>query len=89
MRCCSARPERVAAAAGAVAGALALQSRSGAAELLAARFPDLDGRARRLLDWQGSVAAVQFLGDLVRALPGRDAATGCCKAAMGFERRSK
>jgi thiol-disulfide isomerase/thioredoxin len=41
-----------AAAAGAVAGALALQSRSGAADLLAARYPDLDGRMHRLLDWR-------------------------------------
>ena len=44
-----------AAVAGAIAGALALQSRSGAAELLAARYPDTDGRVRRLLDWRGSV----------------------------------
>ena len=50
----------VAAAAGAVAGALALQSRSGAAELLAARYPDMDGRVRRLLDWRGSVLLCNF-----------------------------
>jgi thiol-disulfide isomerase/thioredoxin len=42
-----------AAVAGGVAGSLALQSRSGAAELLAARFSDLDGKPRRLLDWKG------------------------------------
>jgi thiol-disulfide isomerase/thioredoxin len=42
-----------AAAAGALAGVFALQARSGAAELLAARFTDLDGRPRRLLEWQG------------------------------------
>ena len=49
-----------AAGAGAVAGALALQSRSGAADLLAARYPDLDGRVRRLLDWQGRVVLCNF-----------------------------
>jgi thiol-disulfide isomerase/thioredoxin len=48
------------AAAGAVAGALALQSRSGAAELLAARYPDLDGRMHRLLDWRGKVLLCNF-----------------------------
>ena len=50
----------VAAVAGAVAGALALQARSGAAELLAARYPDTDGRVRRLLDWRGSVVLCNF-----------------------------
>ena len=49
-----------AAAAGAVAGALALQSRSGAADLLAARYPDLDGRMHRLLDWRGKVLLCNF-----------------------------
>jgi len=49
-----------AAAAGAVVGALFLQSRSGAAPLLSARFPDLAGRERRLLDWQGHVLVVNF-----------------------------
>ena len=49
-----------AAAAGAVAGALALQSRSGAADLLAARYPDLDGRVHRLLDWRGRVLLCNF-----------------------------
>jgi thiol-disulfide isomerase/thioredoxin len=49
-----------AAAAGAVVGALALQARSGAADLLAARYPDLDGRVRRLLDWQGRVLLCNF-----------------------------
>ena len=42
-----------AAALGGVAGVIALQSGSGAAELLAAPFRDLEGRPRRLLDWQG------------------------------------
>lgn len=49
-----------AAAAGAFAGALALQSRSGAADLLAARYPDLDGRVQRLLDWRGRVLLCNF-----------------------------
>lgn len=49
-----------AAAAGAVVGVLALQSRSGAAALLAARFQDLDGRPRRLLEWQGRVLLCNF-----------------------------
>jgi thiol-disulfide isomerase/thioredoxin len=49
-----------AAAAGAIAGAFALQSRTGAADLLAARYPDLEGRVRRLLDWQGSVLLCNF-----------------------------
>jgi thiol-disulfide isomerase/thioredoxin len=42
-----------AAVAGGVAGIFALQSGSGAADLLAATFRDLDGQQRRLLDWQG------------------------------------
>jgi peroxiredoxin len=50
----------VAAAAGAVAGALALQARSGAADLLAAGYPDLEGRMRRLLDWRGKVLLCNF-----------------------------
>src|SRR5262245_2343842 len=49
-----------AAAAGAVGGVLALQARSGAAQLLAARFPDLSGKPRRLLDWQGQVILCNF-----------------------------
>src|SRR5688500_1602392 len=49
-----------AAAGGSGAGALALQSRSGAADLLAARFPDLEGRVHRLLDWRGRVLLCNF-----------------------------
>lgn len=49
-----------AAAAGALMGVLALQSRSGAADLLAARFHDLAGRPRRLLEWQGRVLLCNF-----------------------------
>jgi thiol-disulfide isomerase/thioredoxin len=49
-----------AAAAGGVAGALFLQSRSGAAPLLAANFLDLDGKPRRLRDWQGGALLCNF-----------------------------
>ena len=49
-----------AAAAGGVAGVLALQSASGAAALLAASFPDLEGKPRRLLDWQGRGVICNF-----------------------------
>lgn len=49
-----------AAAAGSLIGVLALQSRSGAAELLAASFTDLSGKPRRLLEWQGRVVACNF-----------------------------
>ena len=49
-----------AAAAGGLAGVLALQSRSGAADLLAARFQDLEGRPRRLLEWQGRALLCNF-----------------------------
>jgi thiol-disulfide isomerase/thioredoxin len=49
-----------AAAAGAVAGAFFWQQRSGAAALLNAVFPDLQGQARRLQDWHGSTVVVNF-----------------------------
>jgi thiol-disulfide isomerase/thioredoxin len=49
-----------AAVAGGVAGALALQSRSGAADLLASTYPDLSGRARRLVEWQGRPLLCNF-----------------------------
>ncbi|MCD6042798.1 MAG: thioredoxin, partial [Burkholderiales bacterium] len=49
-----------AAAAGALVGVLTLQSRSGAAELLAARFEDLEGRGRRLIDWRGRALLCNF-----------------------------
>lgn len=49
-----------AAAAGALSGAFYLQSQSGAAELLAARLGDLDGRPRRLLEWQGRALLCNF-----------------------------
>ena len=49
-----------AAAAGAVVGALTLQAGSGAADLLAARFEDLEGRPRRLIDWRGRALLCNF-----------------------------
>ena len=49
-----------AAAGGALVGALLVQSRSGAARLLSASFVDLDGRARRLLEWRGQVVVCNF-----------------------------
>jgi thiol-disulfide isomerase/thioredoxin len=49
-----------AAAAGAFSGALMLQSRSGAAELLGARFSDLESRPRRLLEWRGRALLCNF-----------------------------
>jgi thiol-disulfide isomerase/thioredoxin len=49
-----------AAVAGGVAGVLALQSRSGAAELLSSTYPDLSGRPRRLLEWQGRPLVCNF-----------------------------
>ena len=50
----------VAAAAGAVVGAFTLQAGSGAAELLGARFLDLEGRPRRLIDWSGRALLCNF-----------------------------
>lgn len=49
-----------AAAVGALVGPMLVQSRSGAADLLAARFPDLAGRQRKLLEWQGRVLVCNF-----------------------------
>lgn len=49
-----------AAVVGGVAGALVLQSRSGAADLLASRFADLSGQPRRLLEWQGKALLCNF-----------------------------
>ena len=49
-----------AAVAGALAGVLALQSRSGAADLLSARFQDLQGRPRRLIEWRGRALLCNF-----------------------------
>ena len=50
----------VAAAAGAVVGAFTLQAGSGAADVLAARFQDLEGRPRRLIDWTGRALLCNF-----------------------------
>ena len=49
-----------AAVAGAVVGALGLQTRTGAAELLATPLPDLTGKSRTLREWQGRVLLVNF-----------------------------
>lgn len=49
-----------AAIAGGVAGALALQRQSGAAQLLSSTFPDLSGRPRRLAEWQGRYLVCNF-----------------------------
>src|SRR5688572_434855 len=49
-----------AAGAGGLAGALLLQSRTGAAALLSATYPDLSGRPRRLREWQGRTLLVNF-----------------------------
>ena len=49
-----------AAGVGGLAGALLLQSRSGAAALLSATYPDLSGRPRKLLEWQGRALLVNF-----------------------------
>jgi thiol-disulfide isomerase/thioredoxin len=49
-----------AAAAGALSGVFALQSGSGAADLLGARFADLEGRERRLVEWQGRALVCNF-----------------------------
>lgn len=46
--------------AGSLVGALALQSGSGAAKLLAASFVDLGGRPRPIREWQGRVLLCNF-----------------------------
>lgn len=45
---------------GALAGALGIQSTSGAGKLLSSSFPDLAGRRRRLTEWQGRVVLFNF-----------------------------
>jgi thiol-disulfide isomerase/thioredoxin len=49
-----------AAVVGGVVGALALQSRSGAAHLLASSFAEPSGQRRRLTEWQGKVLLCNF-----------------------------
>jgi thiol-disulfide isomerase/thioredoxin len=46
--------------AGALVGPLVLQRQTGAGTLLSTVFPDLQGQARRLRDWDGHVAVVNF-----------------------------
>jgi len=50
----------VAAATGVLVGPMILQSRSGAAELLSARFPDTSGRVRGLSEWSGQILVCNF-----------------------------
>ncbi|HKQ29093.1 MAG TPA: TlpA disulfide reductase family protein [Burkholderiales bacterium] len=45
---------------GGLVGALALQSGTGAADLLASRYPDLSGRIRALSEWQGRRLVCNF-----------------------------
>lgn len=49
-----------AAVAGSIVGAVALQSQTGAADLLSSSFPDLSGRPRRLSEWQGRPLLCNF-----------------------------
>ena len=49
-----------AAGAGLFAGALFLQSGSGASALLSAAYPDVAGRERRLVEWKGRVLVCNF-----------------------------
>lgn len=49
-----------AAAFGALIGSFASQSGSGAAELLSARYQDLSGQPRRLIDWRGKALLCNF-----------------------------
>ena len=49
-----------AAAAGALIGAFALQSQTGATALLSHPFLDLEGNPRRLVEWQGRVLVCNF-----------------------------
>lgn len=50
----------VAAAAGGLMGAVALQSRSGVGELLSSSFVDLAGENRRLAQWRGRALVCNF-----------------------------
>lgn len=49
-----------AAVIGGIVGALALQSRSGAADLLGSPFIDLSGQPRRLVEWRGKALLCNF-----------------------------
>jgi thiol-disulfide isomerase/thioredoxin len=49
-----------AAGAGVFFGPLFLQSQTGAAQLLAVRYPDLTGKPRQLLEWKGKVVICNF-----------------------------
>jgi thiol-disulfide isomerase/thioredoxin len=49
-----------AAVTGAIVGPLVLQSESGAADLLSARYPDVAGVPRQLSEWRGRVLVCNF-----------------------------
>ena len=50
----------VAVTAGLLVGPIIRQSRSGAAELLSARYPDLSGRVRGMSEWSGKTLLCNF-----------------------------
>src|SRR5260370_34851724 len=71
-----------AAVAGGLAGALALQAQSGAADLLAAPFRDLSGAKRTLREWQGRILVRNLSGP--RGAPGRERSAGRGSRRGGF-----
>jgi thiol-disulfide isomerase/thioredoxin len=83
-------------AVGALVGALAIQSASGAGKLLSASFPDLSGRTRRLNEWQGRVTLFNFWATWCtpcrEEMPLLDAAAtrfGFSAVGIGIDRASK
>jgi len=88
-----------AALAGGLAGALALQAQSGAADLLAAPFRDLSGAKRTLREWQGRVLVCNFWATwcapcreeipMLVAVRGAFAAKGAEVVGIGIDQASK
>jgi thiol-disulfide isomerase/thioredoxin len=88
-----------AALAGGLAGALALQAQSGAADLLAAPFRDLSGAERTLRQWQGRVLVCNFWATwcipcreeipMLVAVRGVFAAKGAEIVGIGIDQASK
>ena len=88
-----------AALAGGLAGALALQAQSGAADLLAAPFRDLSGAKRTLREWQGRVLVCNFWATwcapcreeipMLVAVRGAFAAKGAEVVGIGIDQTSK